>query len=312
MKENKETNLLPITNDYVFKRVFSYKGNEDVLIDLLEAILKKKIKSLEVKNPEILSEKIDGKKFILDIKAELDDKTTVDIEMQTINEHNIEERSTVYASRSISEQLQTGERYKDLNKSIFIGILNFEYYKRNSYYHIVRQKFEKVEEEYYVDMGYKEENEPESYIEMHYIELPKYYKKKPKIRSKLDEWLYLFIGERGKIEMAKKENKKIEKAVDTLERISLTPKEREMYEAVKQIEFLQRIGENNFRKEVLKEVRKEGVAQGMAQGMAQGRAQGRLEIQKNIAKNMIEEGLKIDLIEKLTGLNKIEINKLKK
>ena len=42
----KEINLLPIKNDYVFKRVFSYEGNEDVLIDLLEAILKRKINSL--------------------------------------------------------------------------------------------------------------------------------------------------------------------------------------------------------------------------------------------------------------------------
>lgn len=34
---------LKLTNDYIFKRVFSKKGNEDLLIDLLESILEIKI-----------------------------------------------------------------------------------------------------------------------------------------------------------------------------------------------------------------------------------------------------------------------------
>ena len=147
--------LLPITNDYVFKRVFSYEGNEDVLIDLLEAILKRKINSIEVKNPEILSEKIEGKKFVLDIKAELDDETFIDVEMQTVNEHNIGERSIAYTARIVSEQLKAGEEYINLNKVIFIGILNFEYYKRNTYHHIARMRFDKIQEEDYIDMGYE-------------------------------------------------------------------------------------------------------------------------------------------------------------
>ena len=45
---------LPITDDYIFKRVFAYEGNESVLKDLLEAILKKDIKEVQIKNPEII------------------------------------------------------------------------------------------------------------------------------------------------------------------------------------------------------------------------------------------------------------------
>ena len=169
----KEIDLLPIKNDYVFKRTFAYKGNEDVLMDLLEAILERKIKKVIVKNPEMVSEKENGKKFILDIKAELDDETIMDIEMQTVDEKNIEERSTAYISRMISEQLQAGEKYVKLNKAIFIGILDFEYYKRNSYHHIARLRFDEIKEDNYVDMGYKKQDEVASrYIEMHYIELP--------------------------------------------------------------------------------------------------------------------------------------------
>ena len=94
--------------------------------------------------------------------------------MQTVNEKNIEERSLVYPSRLISEQLQAGEEYTNLNKAIFIGILDFEYYRRNSYNNIARLRFDEIEEEYYVDMGYKVQDElATKYIEMHYIELPK-------------------------------------------------------------------------------------------------------------------------------------------
>ena len=46
--------LLPLTDDYIFKRVFAYKGNESVLKDFLEALLKIKIKGIKITNPEII------------------------------------------------------------------------------------------------------------------------------------------------------------------------------------------------------------------------------------------------------------------
>lgn len=296
----KEINLLPIKNDYVFKRVFSYEGNEDVLIDLLEAILKRKINSLEVKNPEILPEKGNGKKFVLDIKAQLDDKTVVNIEMQTVNEKNIEERSLVYPSRLISEQLQAGEEYTNLNKAIFIGILDFEYYRRNSYNNIARLRFDEIEEEYYVDMGYKVQDElATKYIEMHYIELPKYFKKKTDIRTKLDEWLWLFSGDEGKMSEVKKQNKKIEKAIDTLERISLDPKEKQMYEDIKTEEFLKRVSENNIRRES-EEI-----------GKAKGKKMGQEEKTKEIVRKMLKRNDAIEDIMEITELTKEKIEEIK-
>ena len=45
---------LPLTDDYIFKRVFAFEGNESVLKYFLEAILKKDIEKVEIKNPEII------------------------------------------------------------------------------------------------------------------------------------------------------------------------------------------------------------------------------------------------------------------
>ena len=52
MENNLE--LLLLTDDYIFKRVFAYKGNESVLKDFLEALLKIEIKGIKITNPEII------------------------------------------------------------------------------------------------------------------------------------------------------------------------------------------------------------------------------------------------------------------
>ena len=59
-----EKTQIPVTNDYIFKRIFTKEGNENILKDLLIAIL--------------------------------DDKTIVNIEMQVVNYHDIIERTMFY------------------------------------------------------------------------------------------------------------------------------------------------------------------------------------------------------------------------
>lgn len=90
MEENK---ALKPTNDYIFKRIFSKKGNEDLLKDLLEGILEIKIDKIEViQEVEIERIDIEDKTGVLDIKAIVDETTTIDIEIQVRNEYNMIER----------------------------------------------------------------------------------------------------------------------------------------------------------------------------------------------------------------------------
>ena len=169
---------LPLTDDYIFKRVFAFEGNESVLKDLLEAILRKDIKRVTTKNPEIIPYEKDDKRGLLDIKAETDDGTVLDIEMQMEDKKNAEERGTVYAGNMITGQLQVGDDYKKLKKSIVIFITNYNFLKRNSYHSVGKMKFDETLEEEYVDMGYKEEEQIASkYVEIHFMVLPKYKKK---------------------------------------------------------------------------------------------------------------------------------------
>ena len=238
---------LPLTDDYIFKRVFAFEGNESVLKDLLEAILKKDIKTVTIKNPEIIPYEREDKRGLLDIKAETDDGTILDIEMQMEDKKNAEERGTLYAGNLITGQLQVGDDYKKLKKSIVIFITNYNFLKRNSYHSVGRMKFEDALEEEYVDMGYSEEEQIASkYIEFHYIELPKYKKKNSSKFTKLDQWMCVLTDRKEEMMLAEKENKEIKKAMNTLDYISSDPKERERHNSVIMDEYNRLTSEQNF------------------------------------------------------------------
>ena len=279
---------LPLTDDYIFKRVFAFEGNESVLKDLLEAILRKNIKNVTIKNPEIIPYEREDKRGLLDIKAETDDGTVLDIEMQMEDKKNIEERGTLYLANMITSQLQVGDDYTTLKKSIVIFITNYNFLKRNSYHSIGKIKFDKTLKEEYVDMGYKTEDEEASkYIEFHYIELPKYKKKTQSEFTKLDQWMCVFTNRKGEMMLAEKENKEIKKAMNTLDYISADPRERERHNSIIMAEYNRLTSEQNF--------------------FEAGKEEGIIET----AKEMLKENIPIETIEKVTKLSREEIEKLK-
>ena len=286
MENNLE--LLPLTDDYIFKRVFAYKGNESVLKDFLEALLKIEIKGIKITNPEIIPYEKGEKRGLLDIKAEINDGTMLDVEMQMKNERNTEERATEYMGKMISEQLQVGEDYQNLKKSIVIFITNYNFLKRNSYHSVGRMKFDKTIEDEYVNMGYEIEDEVASkYIEVHYIELPKFKKKELSKFTKLDQWMCIFTQNREGIMLAEKENKEIKRAINTLDFLSKDPKERERHNSIIMAEYNRLVSEHNF--------------------FEDGKKEGKIEI----AKKMLKEKVPIEMIEKFTELSKEEIEKIK-
>ncbi len=289
----KETTVkkLPLTSDIVFKRVFAKEGNEDILKSLLEAILEISIQKLIVKNPEIPRNLYDQKASILDIKVEIDQNTICDIEIQVKDLKNIKRRSTYYMARLFSDDLKKGEDYKKIKNTIVINLLNFETYHRNSYHNIAHLKFEKTKEEEKVDMGYEQEEEIASKeLEMHFIEIPKFIKKDPEAKTKLEKWLWLLAGREDKLEMAKKKDEDIKKAMDIIEEMSMDEKEWDLCRA-REIAILD-------------------YNTGILEAKEEGEERGERKKQLEIAKKMLDLKISIDKIEKATGLTKKEIEEL--
>ena len=289
--ETQKVERLPLTDDYIFKRVFAFEGNESVLKDFLEAILKKDIKEVTIKNPEIIPYEKDEKRGLLDIKAETDDGTILDIEMQMEDEKNTDERGTQYLGKMITEQLKKGDKYSKLKKSIVIFITNYNFLKRNSYHSVGKMKFEETLKEEYVEMGYEEEDQIASkYIEFHYIELPKYKRKEPSKFTKLDQWMCIFTQNEEGIEMAEKENKEIKRAIDTLDFISEDPKERERHNSIVMAEYNRLTSEHNF------------FEAGVEEGIEKNK--------EKTAKAMLKKKIPIETIIEITELTREEIEKL--
>ena len=291
LKESKEVEMLPLSNDYVFKRIFGKGGNEKILKSLLEAILKINIQKIEIKNPEIPKESIEEKLSILDIKAEINENTIIDIELQVGNTTAIERRLVVYNAKLIAGEIKVSEKYQKAKDTIVICIINDNVVKRNAYLSLAMLKYEKTEEIRYVNMGYEREEEYLTDMVKYYIiELPKFKKKKPKVADLLEKWLYVIGGDRKMMEECKKENEEIKEAVEQLTQMSADEYERELYE----IRERSRLTYNTE----MYEARRKGIEEGK-----------KLD-RKEIAKKMKEKGTDIAYIIEITGLTEEEIKEL--
>ena len=287
-KQNETEGKMQLTVDYAFKRVFGKNGNESILKDLLESILNIEIKSITIQNPEIPKNMKDGKVGILDVRAELNGDEITEVEMQVQDQHNIDKRSPTYLTKIYSDQLKEGEQYIEVKKVVVINILNFNYYKRNSYHSVARMMFEESKENEKVDLGYiVEDKYATKDLEMHFIELPKFRKKDPDMSNKLEQWLCLICDEEDKIEMAESKNEEIEKAKKELEKLAMNPEDRELYELR------------------LKAIRDEMNIR--YSGYIDGKAERNIEI----AKNLLKKQMPIQDIAEVTGLSLEEIENLK-
>ena len=291
-KQNEAEERMQLTVDYAFKRVFGKNGNESILKDLLESILNIEIKSITIQNPEIPKNMKDGKIGVLDVRAELNGDEITEVEMQVQDQHNIDKRSPTYLTKIYSDQLKEGEQYIEVKKVVVINILNFDYYKRNSYHSVARMMFEESKENEKVDLGYiVEDKYATKDLEMHFIELTKFRKKDPDMSNKLEQWLCLICDEEDKIKMAESKNEEIEKAKKELEKLAMNPEDRELYELrLKAIR-----DEMNIR------------YSGYIDGKAEGKAEGKTEI----ARNLLKKKMSIQDIAEVTGLSIEEIEKLK-
>ena len=121
---------------------------------------------------------------------------------------------------------------------------------------------------------------------MHFIEIPKFEKKNPEANTKLEQWLWLLAGREEKLEMARKKNKEIDKAIDIIDQMSMDEKEWNLY-----ISRQRAIWDYNT-------------------GMRTAREEGAKLEKLEIAKNMLKEKVDIQIIVKVTGLTKEEIEKL--
>ena len=279
-----------LKNDVIFQTFFSRKGNEEFLIDFLNALLNKDIRSIEVReevNLERLSKEEKGGR--LDLQAKLEDGTIISIEMQLRNEYNIEERTTLYSGKVISRETERGTDYEDINQVIMINILGYNFLNVEDYISETAIVLEK-HRDYEVLTGLK----------WYFIELPKFRKQNPDMNEKINQWL-AFKDDYNEemVEVAEEKNDKLKKARIEMNYLTGDAEVRRLAELREKWE-MDRVSAINHATRKGKEIRRKNTE----------KENGRIEERKEVAKEMIKKGLDINLICEITKLTKEEIMKI--
>ncbi len=283
---SKKDAVLKMKDDVMFKAFFSRKENKKFLKDFISSILGEEIKIKEVIHDARLEQLARERKYgILDLDVELESGEFINIEMQLRDNNNIEERTTFYAAKKISEQEGIGTNYENLRKVIIITILDYKFIDLPEY----------ITETVRIARGHQD-YELNNTTKYYYIELPKFRKQNPDMSNKKNQWLAFLDRERGDLlDMAKKENKLINEAD---EHYNILTGEEEA-KRLAEIRLLSAMEEHS----ALETARHEGAKRGMREGLKQGKKQGLIIV----AKKLKEKNMDIESIMEATGLSREEV-----
>ncbi len=265
--------LLDPKIDFVFKKIFGSEKHPRVLISFLNAILKpiNPISNVEIRNSDLEKEFLDDKFSRLDIKARTNKNEIINIEIQLKNEYNMIKRSLYYWSKMYEEQLNEGDDYSKLERTICINILNFKYLDNNRFHNGYRLKEIETNEEL------------TNIQEIHFIEIPKLSEDSDE-KDMLVAWMeFLKNPESEKVRSLELTISEIREAKDELIRISNDKEQRLLYEM--------RAKTLKDKISALNEAERKGIEKG--------------------AKNLLDMGIPINEIIRATGLSENEILNIK-
>ena len=284
--------LLDPKIDYVFKRIFGEKGDEDILMSLINSILKGNptINELELLNTEYPKEGFIRKGCHFDILAKTDNGTTINIEMQYRNNKNINDRIIYYSDRIFVDEYKSGDFYGN-KKVISIWIFAENLTRRKNAISEIFPSFK----------GNKEDNW-EVFTENQRIiilELNKYQTTNENFKDLLTNWVN-FLQEPEYLENnpLKLKNKELDKAIDKLEKMSKNDQERYYIQSIE-----------DYERDKASEKYLEGI-EGEKRGKEEGLKEGEKNKSIEIAKNMLKLGIDVNIISQSTGLSIEEIKNL--
>ena len=264
-------------NDYFFKRLMGDDKRSDLTLRFLNLILnrteKNAFKHVEFLNPEYNPLTKDGKLAILDIKASVDDKTFVNIELQVSRQNYMPKRSMFYISRMFSEQMVKGQDYETLKPVIGINLLDFSLFDDiDTWHNVARFKLDNTDKILTDCMS------------LHFLELPKLKYSDIKKVKRLEAWGAYFSGRcnQEELEVLLMNEPLLQKAV-SFERAFLN--DDKMYREYQQREDAIREETTKFNR-VKREAKSEEKIQNAINGLRKGYS---LEIIADITELSIEE-----------------------
>ncbi|WP_102345827.1 Rpn family recombination-promoting nuclease/putative transposase [Bacillus sp. Marseille-P3661] len=307
---------LDLKLDFMFKQLFGQPSRKHITIAFLNDLLGRtngsKITDLTFENNEIIKDMVDGKSARLDFLVLTAVGERINVEIQVVNQHDMPERILYYWAKTYSSSIHSGQPYTMLKPTIMISILNYPLFpSETDLFHTIFHIKEDTDHFLWSE-----------YLEFHVFDLStfmvqwKKYRRQMKNQEKNTElpWLIMLTASdyRKKktnsdllleLEEWAMDKERVREALIEWETLSANKENRTLYDAkAKELRDLL----SNLEGE-----RRKGKEEGIIEGIKEGKQKGKLEEKQEIALKMLEEGLNIALIAKITKLSEVEIEKLR-
>ena len=294
--------------DFGFKFFFGREENKELLVGFLNLLLEEtgvRISELQYLNTELLGDRPELRRCVVDVIATDQQGNRYLIEMQNATDHDIRQRLVYYACRLVDQMGQHSSRwnYGQIKRVFAICLMNFTY-ERNATlredYQLRNAKGDRLFSDLLTIIPLqlpciKAKNVAEcrkSYEVLLFLlqSMSKRLKTKEELLAELDA-----------LDLPEQMLATFRRVVNTVEE-DLPESERRDYE-VDLEKYIKTMG-------MIRTGRDEGLAEGLAEGLNKGLAEGRTVRSREIAKAMKANGIDIDLIAKCTGLSHEEIRAL--
>jgi len=298
--------------DFAFKKLFGSEENKDILMAFINSVLEESDQSeprsfepityLTIKNPYNLASYQKGKMTILDIKAQDDKGVWYDIEMQIAEQGFYDKRAFYYWAKMYTDQLENGQGFIELRKTIGINILDFNFSDEPDYHNMYRI------------YNAKTHNQLSDLFELHFVELSKFSKGLTEMKTALDRWVtflnraYEYSTNKMPTEIAA--DQYIKKAVEQLDAMSLTGEEREYYENDLKRYLVDQAVRQTAEQKGMEMGMEKGMEMGIEMGIEKGVELGIEQAKLDVARNLLIDGMTIEQVARVTGLSMKDIESL--
>ena len=281
-----EERYISLLTDFGFKRIFGTTPNKDLLINFLNSLFEgfQVIKDVKYLNSEHVGDVYAERKAIFDVYCENENGEKFIVEMQNAYQKYFKDRSLFYSTFPIREQAPKGADWNfKLDHVYTVALLNFD---------LSEEAFDKDDINH--DVGLLDKKTHKVFndkLSFKYVEIAKFDKTEDELITLYDKWLYVLknLSRLDKRPAALKE-KIFSKLFGEAEIAKFTPTELKEYE------------------DSLKAYR--DVKNSIDTALEKGREEGRVEGVIQVAKKLLESGMDVDTIMKMTDLSKSEIEKL--
>ncbi|WP_302273318.1 Rpn family recombination-promoting nuclease/putative transposase [Brachyspira aalborgi] len=299
-------------SDLFARYLLGKNGNEDLLTDLVNSTLREfnfeEVKDLKIIDPFNLSENIELKESIIDIKAKTKNNETVIIEFQLCGNIDFLKRIFYYISKNVINEVKEGENYNNVQKIISINLLDFNLKfgdkgKAHRCFKLIDTKD--------LNIGL-------DLIQIHILEVKRFIEiiknstKEELKNNRLLSWMKFFTSDNLELieEELKEENQIMSKVIEEYKKFTSDDKMMRAYAAREAFLVGQKMMLRREREDGFDEGIEEGIKRGIEKGKLEGLKEGRIAEQISMAKSMKTKNLDINLISEITGLTMDEIKKL--